>query len=508
MECEDGEISQSASGYCCSGCEAQIDSIKGVPFLGNYESGDLLGLIEIAAVKEAGKTIDPETVDRVETLCLGFHESGESEQWLAEQSDPFAQEYWFPYRYSEWRDFNSVSQDIDWEGASVLDVGAGVGFDAIRYLRFGSEVTALEYNPVSIERGIESVPEANWVGGFSHLLPFRDSQFDVICVNAALHHMRDVRQAFREMFRTLKPGGTLLTSGDPFRPSASGEEYELRVFDSHPAVLAGVNEGIPNIDVFLDPVAEFGESAEGFVVTHALQSPPASTDGEDLGKGYRRWELHEFPALAKSSGSLALRLTKKGEVKITPTLQKEHVVRAGAYYAAISDLEEAMKLICPVLPEELLNREVVPSSQSWFDLLNGWKAPITGEFWRRGFGRGRWFLEKADGLGGIQFRLGWFGDDVADFEFLLNGKKIHGLAMKRQSRWRFGNLLATLQSKLGHYSLVSRVLNKVAQHVPHDKPFRSVSIPFENRFRGRCVFEIKNLNKDQPGFSVGSRKLL
>jgi len=508
VECGKGPIEKTAKAFRCSFCCTQIDSIAGVPFIGNYESSDLLGLIEIAAVKERGSTINSAAVDRIEKLCQGYYEAGESGEWLSAQEDAFAQAYWFPYRYSEWRDFRLISEGIGWEGSRLLDVGAGVGYDAIRYLRLGSDVTALEYNPASIARGLLSVPEAHWVGGFSHLLPFRDEEFDVICVNAALHHMRDVKQAFREMFRALKPGGTILTSGDPFRSSGSNEADELAIFDSHPAVLKGINEGIPNIEVFLEPLQEFGEAVTGFVITHSLQSSPVDVSSVDLGRGYRRWTLKDLPALAGCWGSIALHLRKTKNVAVNASIQRNYAIRAGAYHDAVSDLSETMGLICPVLPNHTINRPVVPDSQSWFDLLNGWKSPVSGERWRRGFGRGRWFLEKEGGFKGVKFDLGWHGQETAQFEFLLNGRSVEKIEVASGTRLPLTRLLASLHETFASVGPLARMVRWLEGIRDSSEPFHPVTLMVHPPIEGRFVLEIRNLNESFPDYTVGNRILI
>jgi SAM-dependent methyltransferase len=98
---------------------------------------------------------------------------------------------------------------------------------------------------VLIRRGLGVAPEARWIGGFAHVLPFENDTFDVVCCNAARHHMRHVPAAMHEMLRILKPDGWLLTSGDPFRADHGNDDVELDVFDEHPAVLLGVNESVP-----------------------------------------------------------------------------------------------------------------------------------------------------------------------------------------------------------------------------------------------------------------------
>lgn len=509
VSCRNGSILQEGSAFQCGACGASCDSVAGVPFIGNYESDDLLGLIEIAAVKEMGTTIDEESVRRIEKLCEGYFDSGENPKWLASQADEFARQYWFPYRYSEWRDFRLVSDGIDWHGLEILDVGAGVGHDAIRYLQMGSRVTALEYNPVSIERGLQSVPDVTWVGGFSHLLPFRDEQFDVICVNAALHHMRDTKQAIREMFRALKPGGILLTCGDPFRPRDSAEQFELDVFDSHPAVLNGINEGIPNIGDLLDPIQDLGSAASGFVVTHGLRSVPSSAPSQDMGKGYRQWSLEDADALSQTSGSIAIRLRKERQVTLDASIQNNFSVRPGDFYAAVWDLSKTMEIICPVLPEDFINRPIIPRSQSWFDLLNGWKSPKASRSFRNGFGRGRWFMEKSSGLQAIRFDLGWQGKGDADFEFLMNGHLVQSLTLKPRSKVSARQKLLGIVNRFPTDGLSGRIARRLSRILTKGvKPFHAVRIELESPLYGRCAFEIRNLNRSDPGFTISNRELV
>lgn len=320
--------------------------------------------------------------------------------------------------------------------------------------------------------------------------------------------MRDVKQAFREMFRALKPGGTLLTSGDPFRPLNSTEKYELGVFDSHPAVLGGVNEGIPNLEVFLTPIAEFGDAVSGYAVTHALKSPPDGKHSTDLGKGYRRWELNDLPELGESSGSIALHLRKTGEIDLKPSLQTDHVIRAGVYHDAISDLSRTMDLICPVLPDDAVNRPLVPDSQSWFDLLNGWKTPRSLENWRRGFGRGRWFLEKEGGLSGVSFKLGWNGEGEAEFDFLLNGMSVQKTSIISRQGFSIGRLLFRLREKVKPAGIAGRILRRLIGLYPSEKPFHVCQVYFDAPVPGRTAFEIRNLNSSTPDFTVSNRVLL
>ena len=117
-------------------------------------------------------------------------------------------------------------------GKKVLDIGAGLGWDSHRLHLLGANVTALEYSPLLAESGRENFPHIRWIGGFSHVLPFKNQMFDAVFCNAALHHMRDVSKAISEALRVLKQGGILVTTCDSFRPDCTKEDFELKIFDA------------------------------------------------------------------------------------------------------------------------------------------------------------------------------------------------------------------------------------------------------------------------------------
>ena len=58
----------------CQGCGARHETALGVPFIGNYEPEDALGLIEIAANIANRDTMffTAQTVEEVETLCARY----------------------------------------------------------------------------------------------------------------------------------------------------------------------------------------------------------------------------------------------------------------------------------------------------------------------------------------------------------------------------------------------------------------------------------------------------
>lgn len=98
-------------------------------------------------------------------------------------------------------------------GQEVLDVAAGNGNFAVLAAREGAAVTALDLAPHQVELGrSRSAAEGvsiEWVEGDAEDLPFEDERFDCVgtVFGAMLTPQPDV--AARELFRVVRPGGTV-----------------------------------------------------------------------------------------------------------------------------------------------------------------------------------------------------------------------------------------------------------------------------------------------------------
>jgi ubiquinone/menaquinone biosynthesis C-methylase UbiE len=110
------------------------------------------------------------------------------------------------------------------KGKHLLEIGCGMGYDSLEFLRRGVRVTAtdLTSNAVSLTQrhfdvmGVraEAVRMAN---AFS--LPFADGTFDAVWANGVLHHTGHTERAIQEARRVLKPGGRAIISHFYRRPS-------------------------------------------------------------------------------------------------------------------------------------------------------------------------------------------------------------------------------------------------------------------------------------------------
>ncbi len=106
----------------------------------------------------------------------------------------------------------------------VLDFGASHGPGICALLELGAlEVVGVEPGELWVRHG-EQILEAAGFGERAALLhvpdtrhlPFPDADFDVVLVNAVLEHIPQPRAEYiREIWRVLRPGGTLLVNETP-----------------------------------------------------------------------------------------------------------------------------------------------------------------------------------------------------------------------------------------------------------------------------------------------------
>ncbi|MEO3472528.1 class I SAM-dependent methyltransferase [Roseomonas sp. CAU 1739] len=356
----------------CTGCGAAYSRVLGVPFIGDFEAADALGLIEIVAnaPNRASLVIAAGVVEQIDALCAGFHAAGDKDAFRATHAE--AQAPWFSHRYAEWQAVETLLTGIDLTGKDVLDIGAGQGFDAWRLALRGARVTALEFSPVVAEAGSTGFPSLRWVGGFGHALPFRAAAFDHVFVNAALHHMRDIPATIAEALRVLRPGGTLITTGDPFRADGADQSLEFDIFDRHEAVLLGINEQIPRAGDFLATLEAHRAILAPELFTQVLYGgrsgdDPALTD-------WTAWDFDADAALLKArSGTLAMRVRLLAAWLEDRAMQRDGVLSPATFAGWLDDPVKAVAELARIVPRALLDTPF-PGPPAKFDLINGWRV--------------------------------------------------------------------------------------------------------------------------------------
>jgi ubiquinone/menaquinone biosynthesis C-methylase UbiE len=115
------------------------------------------------------------------------------------------------HRYeTEWH-IPEVVRFERWRDQSVLEIGCGLGTDAINFARAGAHYTGVDLTERSIELVQRRFAYENLRGELrtadAENLPFADNTFDLIYSHGVLHHTPDTQRAINEAHRVLKPGG-------------------------------------------------------------------------------------------------------------------------------------------------------------------------------------------------------------------------------------------------------------------------------------------------------------
>jgi demethylmenaquinone methyltransferase/2-methoxy-6-polyprenyl-1,4-benzoquinol methylase len=116
-------------------------------------------------------------------------------------------------------------------GMRILDVGCGPGLVA----QGAAEVVGPSGYVIGLDPSLGMLREArksslqSLVQGWGETLPFRDASFDFVSMGYALRHVSDLRAAFREYLRVLKPGGVVLAL-EISQPRSSALLYLQRLY--------------------------------------------------------------------------------------------------------------------------------------------------------------------------------------------------------------------------------------------------------------------------------------
>jgi SAM-dependent methyltransferase len=110
------------------------------------------------------------------------------------------------------------------KGKHLLEIGCGMGYDSLEFLKRGVRVTATDLTPNAVKMTIqhfevENVKAEDVRTANALELPFEDNIFDAVWANGVLHATGDTHRAVQEALRVLKPGGRAIISHFYRKPS-------------------------------------------------------------------------------------------------------------------------------------------------------------------------------------------------------------------------------------------------------------------------------------------------
>jgi len=124
---------------------------------------------------------------------------------------------------------------------SILDVGCGGGRTINKLAAMASEgkVFGIDYSEDSVAAARRT--NARWIDigrveieqGSVSQLPFADDSFDLVTAIETHLFWPDLPNDFREIFRVLKPGGTLLIVAEIYRGGKHLEGVRKKIFEKH-----------------------------------------------------------------------------------------------------------------------------------------------------------------------------------------------------------------------------------------------------------------------------------
>jgi len=104
-----------------------------------------------------------------------------------------------------------------------LEIGAGTGYFSLNLLQAGvvREATCTDISPgmvATLRLNAQRLGlEVKAARADAESLPFADASFDLVLGHAVLHHLPNLRRAFAEFHRVLRPGGRIVFAGEPSR---------------------------------------------------------------------------------------------------------------------------------------------------------------------------------------------------------------------------------------------------------------------------------------------------
>jgi SAM-dependent methyltransferase len=117
-------------------------------------------------------------------------------------------------RYELERHIPEIARFSAHAGERMLEVGVGIGTDALQFARSGARVTGVDASRNSLELARRRFElngiQAEFLQADAERLPFENDTFDFVYSHGVLHHTPAPERGVAEILRVLRPGGSAL----------------------------------------------------------------------------------------------------------------------------------------------------------------------------------------------------------------------------------------------------------------------------------------------------------
>jgi SAM-dependent methyltransferase len=199
-----------------------------------------------------------------------------------------------------------------------LEIGAGTGYFSLNLLQAGAvqEATCTDISPGMIETLSANARRLGLTVGTARAdaesLPFADASFDLVLGHAVLHHLPNLRRAFDEFHRVLRPGGRIAFAGEPSRIgdrlAAIPKRTAMALAPGWRALLGASRAAPPDDgagaerrDHALEPLVDIHAFAPGDLARHARRAgfEQVTVRGEELVANWFGWFNRALEASAE-----------------------------------------------------------------------------------------------------------------------------------------------------------------------------------------------------------------
>jgi len=107
--------------------------------------------------------------------------------------------------------YNDLLKDEDLTNKKILDAGCGTGWFSAEACRRNANVTSMDLGEGLLNQVAKKCESDRIVGSILEM-PFDDNTFDYVVSSEVIEHTPDPAQAIKEIYRVLKPNGTVVLS--------------------------------------------------------------------------------------------------------------------------------------------------------------------------------------------------------------------------------------------------------------------------------------------------------